>query len=123
MSVRRLRARIGDAAMKVSDSPGLPAMIMFGVVGLLMATVAALMIWPFCHPLLWLLFLLMAVFFLIAFVVILCSFLLIFTTVRRALSPGSGDRCRRSRVGPHLPEGPGRQARGPASGTDGLMGS
>ena len=61
---------------------------MFGFVGLLLATVAALVIWPFCRPLLWCLFSLMAIFFLFAFVVISFSFLLIFTTVRRSLSPG-----------------------------------
>jgi hypothetical protein len=110
MSGRRLRARIGDAAMKVSDSPGLPATIMFGFVGLLMATVAALMIWPFCRPLLWFLFLLIAVFFLFAFVVISLSFFLIFTTVRRALSPGSEGS---------LSKAPGRSAPPRGAGTAG----
>jgi hypothetical protein len=77
--------------MKVSNSPGLPATIMCGFVGLLLATVAALVIWPFCRPLLWFLFSLMALFFLFALVVISFSFLLIFQSVRRSLSPWTGE--------------------------------
>ena len=74
--------------MKVSSPKLHPATIVCGFISLLLATVAALVNWPFCRPLLWLLFLLMALFFLFAATVISLSFLVIFWAVRQWLSPG-----------------------------------
>jgi hypothetical protein len=75
--------------MKVSSPKVHPATIVCGFISLLLATVAALVNWPFCCPLLWLLFSLMALFFLFAATVISLSFLVISWAVRRWLSPGS----------------------------------
>jgi hypothetical protein len=75
--------------MKISNSASLPTTIMYGFVGLLLATVAALVVWPFCRPLLWFLFSQMALFFLFALVVISFSFLLLIQSVMRSLSAGT----------------------------------
>jgi hypothetical protein len=86
---RRPRARIGGEDIKVLHPSIRPATITSGFISLLLATVAALVNWPFCRPLLWLLFSLMALFFLFAATVISLSFLVIFWAVRQWLSPGS----------------------------------
>jgi hypothetical protein len=74
--------------MKVSRPSVHPATIVCGLISLLLTTVAALVAWPFCRPLLWFLFSLMALFFLFAATVISLSFLVIFWTVRHWLSQG-----------------------------------
>jgi hypothetical protein len=76
--------------MKMSRSSALPAKILLGYLGLLLATIFALMPWPFYRPLIGLLYALLIVFFLFAFVVISSSFFLIFQTVRASLLPGDG---------------------------------
>jgi hypothetical protein len=76
--------------MKIAKSPGLPAKILLGYLGMLLATVAALMPWPFCPPLIALLYLLLTLFFLFALVVISLSFVVIFQVVRGTLTAGSG---------------------------------
>ena len=58
-----------------SPSPGL---LILGYLGVLLGTVAALMIWPFSRPLIWLLYLVLGVFFLFAAPVIVLTYLFLF---------------------------------------------
>jgi len=69
---------------------GLPARVIFGYVGLILATAAALILLPSCRPLVILLYLLMGGFFLFAAAVISLAFFLIFRTAWGSSSTGGG---------------------------------
>ncbi len=68
-----------------------PSLIVLGYVGLLVATVAALLAWPFSQPLAWLMCLLLGVFFLFAFSVILLAVSIFVGSIWMRFSGSTGE--------------------------------